>query len=198
MLAKVLHALVARPAVYEAVQRFAGFETMRREIEPFLQETSGSSVLDIGAGTGSLRDLLPSDVRYLWLDVDSQKLEGYRARYPSAPAVLASGSQICLGDKSVDYALCVAIAHHLTDEQFPAVLGEAARVVRRGLIFLDGVRSEDRFISNMMWRYDRGSHPRFEEQLRANVERFFVLKKVANYSIYHRYFVCLAEPRKDR
>jgi ubiquinone/menaquinone biosynthesis C-methylase UbiE len=196
MLTKILHLLVSQPLVYDLVQRATGFKTFVREIAPFLELTSGRRVLDVGAGTGNLRSLLPDDARYVWLDSDPQKLAGFRTKYPNELAVLADGSAICLKDESVGYAVCVAISHHCPDEVFDGLLREISRVTAERFIFLDALRVDSSPVSRLLWRYDRGRNPRTEAELRGFLERYFEIERVGHYAVYHKYMVCLARPRR--
>jgi ubiquinone/menaquinone biosynthesis C-methylase UbiE len=195
LLRKVVHAIVAQPAVYDAVQRLAGFETMSREIAPYLRRTSGGSVLDLGAGTGNLKNLLPADARYIWLDNDEDKLRGFRARHPDERAIFGSGAEICFGDKSVDHVVVIGVAHHLDDDAFATVLGEIARITRKGLIFLDPLKRDNAPVSDLLWRFDRGDHPRREPRLLEFLDAEFDVEQKSNYSVYHSYLLCYAVPK---
>ena len=70
-------------------------------------------MLDVGAGTGLYLALFPSTAKYIWLDNDREKLQGFQTRASAAvPAILGDGTRIGLHDKSVDYATCIAVTHH--------------------------------------------------------------------------------------
>src|SRR5690349_13805549 len=73
MLAEVLHRVVSHSWVYDAVQRLAGCSQSLERLRPYLAETGGQIVLDIGAGTGNYTCIVPSSARYLWFDNDVQK-----------------------------------------------------------------------------------------------------------------------------
>jgi SAM-dependent methyltransferase len=196
MLTKILHKIVAQPLVYDAVQEFFGREECHRRMRPFLEATAGSLVLEVGAGTGDWAQVLPPTARYLWYDNDPVKLGGFRVKRLSSLAVLADGANICLKDKSVDYALCVSFSHHLTDQELDDFLRQIAQVCRNKLIFMDGYRYDSSLISNLMWKYDRGSHPRYPDAILAAIQKWFDVDHKAEFSIYHHYLICTGTPKR--
>lgn len=191
----ILHTIVAQPQVYDLVQFALGRELTDRRLRPLFAEFAGQSVLDIGGGTGITARAIPNSARYICLDVDPQKLEGYRANYLGRPGIAASAAQIPLADKSVDYAVCIAIAHHLTDEQFEQFLGETARVVRRKFVFQDPTKRPRAPASNLLWAYDRGSFPRPADTLQGALERHFTIERAIRYTIHHQYLLCVCLPK---
>ena len=195
MISEVIHSIVAKPAVYNAVQWLAGLDYTRRRLQPHYAQTAGRVALDVGAGTGLYLSCFPESARYLWLDNDPQKLSGFRARGAARlPAMLGDATRLGLKDKSVDYATCTAVTHHLTDMQLSAFVHELARVVRCKLILQDAVQSNG-WISRLLWKYDRGSHPRSAKALLAAIEVRFEIERVEYYSIYHRYLLLVGAPR---
>jgi SAM-dependent methyltransferase len=195
MITQILHGLVSRPIVYDLVQKAAGVNEVGRFLSPHLAETGGKTVLDVGAGTGIWRRFMPSSAKYLWLDCDTQKLDGYREKHADGLAVLGSGTTLCFSDKSVDFALVVGVAHHLDDTEFCLLLEELARVVRNRLIFLDPVACRERAVSNLLWRYDRGRFPRSPVNLKGAIDRDFDVKHTGELTIFHRYTLCVGQPR---
>lgn len=195
VLSGIIHSIVAQPIVYDAVQRLAGVDYLRRQLQPYIAETDGQIVLDVGAGTGLFLSAFPETTKYLWLDNDPQKLRGFRARASSdIPAILGDATNIALKDKSVDYATCTAVAHHLTDAQLDQLVSELARVVRKKLFLLDPLDT-DAWQSAAMWKYDRGSYPRTAQTLTTTVERRFAIEQSERYAVYHRYLLLVATPR---
>lgn len=191
MLRRTLHAAVAHPRVYDRVQRLVGAAQIASRIAPYLADAAGQSVLDAGAGTGSLRAIVPASATYLWLDNDRQKLAG--AAGPGL-FVLGDATSIGLRDKSVDVGLCVAVSHHLTAVELPMLVAELARVVRRRIIFLDAVQSGG--VGGLLWRYDRGSYPRSAETLCAALAVGFEAEHMEMFAIYHRYVLWVGRPRE--
>jgi ubiquinone/menaquinone biosynthesis C-methylase UbiE len=154
VLTRLLHRIAADPRAYDAVQRLVGCRQNLRRLAPHLADSGGQIVLDLGAGTGTCRRLVPPSGRYVWLDNDPRKLRAFRARQPSATAVLGDAARIGLRDKSVDVILCVAVSHHLQDGELRDLLAECARVCRGKLIFLDAVKQSASRLSRWMWKYE--------------------------------------------
>lgn len=198
MLARVLETIVAHPWVYDRVQCVAGREENYRRLVPLLRRASGELLLDTGAGTGEIVRILDPSTRYLWLDNDAQKLSGFKAKGGPGLAILGDVTRIPLGPGSVHTGLCVAVSHHLTDPEFDDLLRELARVCSTELIFLDAIEEKSSPVSNFMWRYDRGSHPRTAEHLLSMLRRHFEIEDIQRYTIFHRYVLCVGRPIRAR
>jgi ubiquinone/menaquinone biosynthesis C-methylase UbiE len=191
-------ALVENPGLYDFVQRAAGAEQTRERLAPVLGGFTGS-VLDVGAGTGNWSDLLPASTRYVALDSDERKLGQLRRKHPGTETILAEATAIPVGDNTFEHGLCVALSHHLSDDQLPALFLELQRVVSRRLVFLDAVRVDagrGAIRSRAMWAIDRGSHPRDEGTLRVALEPYLEIERAETYDVYHRYLLVVASPRR--
>ena len=197
MLRQVLHSIVSNPKVYDIWQRVAGAEENVRRVGLCLKDLKGGTVLDIGAGTGKGLRTLPASAKYLWFDTDPQKLAGFRAKAPSALAVIGDASQVCLKDKSVDYTLCLQMSHHLTDSQLAALFREAARISRLRLLFVDCVEQRDSWLRTALWKYDRGSYPRSAETLATMMARYFNLEHQEIYSSLYKWVLFVGTPAQN-
>ena len=197
MLDKVLHRIVANPWVYDHFQKFMGREQTLRRLKPYLADSGGRVVLDVGGGTGSVETIVPPSATYISLDNDWQKHQGLKRKWPAALSIQGDATSICLQNKSVDYAMCIALTHHLTDDQLPLLFKELARVVKCKLIFLDPVKSEGSIISGILWRYDRGAYPRSAEALKMILERYFEIEEIEQYTLQHTYILCSAKPKES-
>jgi SAM-dependent methyltransferase len=180
--------------LYDIVQWAVGGAKVYARLIPRLAGAGDRSVLDVGAGTGGLRRLLPDDCHYIWMDTDPQKLRGYRA-LPGDQAMLGSAVDLPLASGSVDQALLMAVAHHLEDAALRQALREIARVVREKLVFLDPIARPDRLASRFLWGIDRGSFPRSPEVLRSFLEECYVLEQAEVFTVLHSYFICVARPK---
>jgi SAM-dependent methyltransferase len=190
--ARLLHAIVANPQVYDLAQRGVGTAAVRRRIAPALAETAGETVLDVGGGTGALAALLHPTARYVWLDSDPRKLEGLTAHRHDA--ILANALKMAVRDDAVDAVVCSAVSHHVDDENLPRLFGEMRRIARRRLFFLDAVRSHSP-VGTALWRLDRGAYARPAETLLAALEREFRVESVDRFTVLHRYVFVVASPR---
>jgi ubiquinone/menaquinone biosynthesis C-methylase UbiE len=191
---RLAHRVVAHPSVYDLVQTLAGARELQRRVRPFLAESDGV-VLDVAGGTGAFGAAVPATSQYLLLDLDPQKVSGFRAKRLPGDALVGDATALCLRDRSVDTALCVCAAHHLDDAQLRRFFAEAARVVRRRLVFLDPLHT-DRVVSKLLWRYDRGSNPRTAATLEAEMNRGFVVEHAEQFRIHHSYTLLVGTPRR--
>jgi ubiquinone/menaquinone biosynthesis C-methylase UbiE len=151
-------------------------------------------VLDVGAGTGLYAQCLPPSAQYVWFDNDPNKLRGFlRRRAPHMWTVMGDARRIGVKDKGVDYVMCTGVTHHLSDAELSQFLGELARVARRGVILLDSVTTGG-WLSHMLWKLDRGSHPRTKESLLRALRTHFRLEYIEERAAFHRYVVMVASP----
>lgn len=194
MLVRILERIVANPWIYDGIQRMAGREENYRRLIPFLMRAKGELLLDAGAGTGEITRILDPTIRYVWLDNDTQKLSGFRRKCERGLAVLGDVTRIPLAQSSVHTALCVALSHHLTDLELNELFSGLSRVCRNQLIFLDAIEERSSPISNLMWRYDRGSYPRTPKYLTNMLMQHFAVEETQRYNIYHHYLLCIGRP----
>jgi ubiquinone/menaquinone biosynthesis C-methylase UbiE len=192
---KLLHYAAAKPWVYDQIQTVFGLKQTQQRLAPYLAETYGKILLDVGAGTGLYRSLVPETARYIWLDIDSEQLEGFQRRQTPYAALVGDGTRLCLRDHSVDYVLCIALSHHLSDEQLPRLVSELARVSREKMIFLDALDYPDSLVSRLLWKYDRGGFPRSAAALLFAIEAKFEIEQIEQYKVYHHHLLCIARPK---
>src|SRR5439155_24151670 len=103
-------------------------------------------------------------------------------------AVLGDATNLPLRDRSVDWAICVSVSHHLDDHGFGLMLDELRRVTRDRVVFLDAVASPA-VRSRLLWRYDRGRHPRPVEVLRRELSSRFEIVSAEEFTTLHRYLL---------
>jgi ubiquinone/menaquinone biosynthesis C-methylase UbiE len=199
MLQSLSTTLIGNARLYDWVQELAGYRQCAEFLMPHLAESAGSRLIDIGAGTGNYQRFVPPSTRYIWLDSDPQKLVGYRRKIANsngrASAILADGAHPCLRPRSIEYALCSCVAHHLDDKQLDAMLADFSQVLRKRLILFDPIWRPDRWKSRLLWSIDRGSYPRTVPAIRAAMERHFSLQLVEELTVHHQYAVFIGEPR---
>jgi ubiquinone/menaquinone biosynthesis C-methylase UbiE len=201
ILRRLSDSLTLSPHVYDKIQFLAGFPAIIPLLQPYLDEIAGYSLLDVGAGTGLYMPLFPSTTRYIWSDIDPKKLEGFRAKAANRSAettfgFMSDSMMLALGDKTVDYALCAAMSHHISNEVLDHLFKELARVVKKKLIFIDALKSP-RLVSRMLWAVDRGSFPRTSPSLCFALERYFDIESLEPFEIYHQYILCISTPKEN-
>lgn len=195
LLRRVYHSALARPTVYDFLQRHGGGVPIAARVRTVLAGTAGRTVLDVGAGTGMVADILPSEARYVWLDNDRLKLTGFIAKGVPALTILGDAAQLPFRDAAVDVVTMVEVAHHLPDEAFSAFLSEAARVTGERFVLADGLRT-GRLRSRILWALDLGRHPRTDDELQAALSRCFEIREIVRFRVNHDHVIYDCVPRK--
>jgi ubiquinone/menaquinone biosynthesis C-methylase UbiE len=179
--------------VYDLSQTLAGGHLVRRRLRRHLAAMCKREdrILDIGGGTGKLQTLTPSGCRYCCLDMEMPKLRRYVQTSRSSAPLLADATRMPVRTASVDLVTWIFIAHHLTDEMLATALDETGRVLKEGgrILFLDPVFSPRRLPGRLLWKLDRGSHPRTEENLRSVLNSRFQMEQWNRFAIYHQYLL---------
>jgi ubiquinone/menaquinone biosynthesis C-methylase UbiE len=193
MLVELAQRAVAIGWVYDLSQTMAGAHLVRRRLRRHLAELCQfpDRILDIGGGTGKLQGLTPSGCRYFCLDIERPKLIRYVQVNQSPNPLLADATQMPVRTASIDLIVWVFIAHHLSDEMLKAALDETGRVLKDDghILFLDPVFSSRRWPGRLLWKLDRGSYPRTEENLRSVFNSCFHMEEWHQFAIYHRYLL---------
>ena len=190
-----MRSLLDNPRLYDLVQSIVGLEATRERLQPHLAELEAGTLIDVGAGTGTWLSLVPDHVDVVAVDLDPEKLAKLRAKHPRVRTVTGDATHLPFEDRAADYALCVALTHHLDDAGLDLLAAELARVVRRKVILLDAVSDQAPRVARLLWALDRGSFPRPLSQIRQALEQQLVLEHVEAYSVRHRYLLCVGIPR---
>lgn len=190
MIKRLLHALVSSPTIYGLCQHTIGAGQITQRIANHVP-SGYSRVLDIGAGKGYPRRLLPAEAQYIALDNDRAMLAS--SHLPLT--VQADATELPILEGSMDMVLLKQVSHHIADDRLDHLLGEIRRVLRPDgrLLFMDAVRTNRR-ASNLLWRYDRGSHPRLEPDLMTSLGRHFSVLHRESHVNFHLYVLLLLAP----
>lgn len=86
---------------------------IRREIIAHLNPPAGSRVLDLGCGTGASRPYLPSDIRYIGVDLSRGMLRRAAVRFPGACLVQADGHALPFAQGSFDVLIAMGVLQHM-------------------------------------------------------------------------------------
>lgn len=202
MLKRFAHWASSNARIYDLIQRLVGVKLVHGRLRRRISEgNSQSLVVDVGGGTGLLRELWPRTSEYICLDVDHTKLLGCARRHPLDACVLGDGRKMPFASRSVDAVSLVFVAHHLSDLDLVNVVRESARVLKATgtLIFAEPVWQPRRLIGRLLWKYDRGEFPRTAEDLRAAIGVAFSIVHWDRFAILHEYALCVARTRtQDR
>ena len=201
MLTELLHRAAANPFVYDTIQVLAGAAPLDRRLAANLGDLAPRpTILDVGGGTGIPPSLWPAGTTYLCLDLDPLKLAGFRHKKRPGIALRADATRLPIRARSVDLVVCKNVGHHLSDSQLPVLFRESARVLKRGgqMLFIDAILAPERWRSRLLWRYDRGSHPRTAETLRDTMASEFDLAHWEDFAIHFRYVLGVGTPRQTK
>lgn len=197
MIRGLLHRLVSHPTVYDAVQIMVGAAALRKRIAKLAKTLPKPSVvLDVGGGTGSIRALFDPTTQYICLDIDPEKIRGFRAKEPDGLALLADATHCPLADQSVDLIACTAVSHHLDDAQLARLFAHCRRILKPGghLLFVDAVWAPYRLPGRLIWHFDRGSNPRTPATICTAIQKELTVKRWEELALLHRYVLVTATP----
>ena len=155
-------------------------------------------MVDAGGGTGLSRDIWPADCDYVNLDSAPEKLAAFNRKGLRGRAVLGDITALDMEPGSVDYVFIKAVAHHLDDVNLDSFLECSLRVLKPTgrLVFYDPVYLADRFLSRVLWRYDRGSFPRRAGVVLEILNRHFMpTRDEIVRGLFHTYLFYIGVPR---
>ena len=177
-----MRSLLSVPKLYDLAQFvMRGTKYRSRLTSQFIRASSGSRILDIGCGTGTILDSLP-EVEYVGLDMSAAYVAAARKRYGTkengAPRHRSQCAFHCLEltDKTVDplgkfdIVLAMGVVHHLDDASAMNLFAYSRQALREGgrMLTLDGVYTENqsRIVKSLL-RADRGKYVREESAYRS-------------------------------
>jgi ubiquinone/menaquinone biosynthesis C-methylase UbiE len=189
MLTELLHRLAARASIYDRIQTLAGNQQLLKRLSQELAPLNPKVVVDIGGGTGTVREILTSGCKYICVDLEMPKLIGFRRKASGGLAVMANVTAIPIKDSCVDLIICKSVTHHLTDVQLDRAFEESRRILRKGgyILVFDAVWNPSRIAGRLLWALDRGSYPRASEGLRKRFGERFDIKRWEKLLIHHEY-----------
>lgn len=174
---KLFSFLERNPTAYELVQRAVSlnFRAFLRELRAEGFFAPGKSCLDLGCGTGFLRDHLP-DADYLGVDANPAYIAA-ATRKRGACFQVGDALTVAALPRRFDRIVCIGLLHHLDDAQVRTVLaGCRSRLEPGGEIFvLDALWPEGRNpVGKALRASDNGVHVRrlaeWEKLARADLD----------------------------
>lgn len=140
--------------------------------------TSPVSVLDLGAGLGAashvVRDVAAAagvEARCIAVDLHESLAKVAAAR--EGIGVCASALALPFGDGAVDVTICALLLHHFDEVTCLAVLREAIRVSRRGVVVADLQRTRLAEVGLWLASFPLGFHPVSRHDGMLSVRRAF-------------------------
>jgi SAM-dependent methyltransferase len=200
VLLKLVHEFASLPWVYDRIQQAVGVKKVYAKLAPHLGAGREQElVLDIGGGTGSLKIHCAPSQRYVCLDIEWPKLQGFRAKFPEESGILGDATCLPIASGSVDTAICMFVAHHLDDELLRKMFSEVERTLRPGgrLLLLDPILDVGRIAGRILWKLDRGSFPRTPAILKRALEQRFALEHWSEFAVWHKYVLGIVRKREQ-
>jgi ubiquinone/menaquinone biosynthesis C-methylase UbiE len=129
------------------LQRIERFEVSRRNIEPAFSDNirvisnrflpDRGSILDIGAGTGALRQRMPENyaLRTIHTDISSTYMKVFKEKHPDAQASFADATTLPFKDGAFDAIISLSTFHTIID--LDSAVSEARRVLKPGGSFVN-------------------------------------------------------------
>jgi len=121
-------------AVYDTLNQAPPYRRMVHRCAEFLEPNAGDAILDAGAGTGNISQVLAvPGASVTGIDFCVPAIERCRAKVPTAEFRVADLTcPLPFGDAAFDKVACSLVLHFLPSERQAFALGEMCRVLRPG------------------------------------------------------------------
>jgi ubiquinone/menaquinone biosynthesis C-methylase UbiE len=141
-----------------------GFEKVAKSAKDELGLPAGTTILDVGCGTGVLCSVL-HEMGYTVTGVDSAEimLKVARKNPQNAEITFSSGDALAhlpFEDKSFDIAIASYVAHGLRPEERKLLYAEMGRVAKRKVIIYD-YNQKRSFLTSLVEWLEQGDYFRF-------------------------------------
>jgi SAM-dependent methyltransferase len=130
------------PAIYRSVQLSIAYPLARaykRLLLKHLELSGGETILDVGCGTGEYAILFKGE-KYIGMDLNQKYIDRAREVYrglPNASFVCLEIKELAKQKVAIDHAYCVAVTHHLTDEEVIGMVQDAMHLVKGKFVVVD-------------------------------------------------------------
>ena len=175
-----IHAILSKPAIYNAFQNAMGAVRVRNEfVRDFVKPIKGMRILDFGCGTAEILKCLPVDVDYWGFDISMQYIDAARDCFGSRGHFHCEqiNKEALLALPKFDVVLVIGVLHHLDDVDAHNLfslareaLNDRGRIVTLDPCFAKGQNPVARYLISK----DRGQNVRDAEGYKALVDRDFM------------------------
>ncbi len=158
---------------YDFLQKVAGTHKVRAWVASRYWRAEKSSVIvDLGCGTGTALNYLPSGSSYIGVDASSKYIERARKHYGGRGTFFTSTISDAMADSTLsqscaDLVLCNGLLHHMDDDQAletidyaRSLLSSTGRFVCTEPTFL----AHQSYVSRLVMGWDRGKNIRSETE----------------------------------
>ncbi len=198
MLRSLIHHIVAIPFVYNCAQFVLGGRIMQKKFEDLCDglQFGDGWVLDYAGGTGRSRPFLDKAKRYLLMDIDMVKIEGYKTKFDQDYACLCDVTAPPIQSNSADIIFARNLLHHLTTEQMDEMFEAIPRLLKSNgtLVITEPLANSSRWIGRLLWRYDRGDYPKTIDMILERIKRSHTISHIEECTVLHDYLIVVAKP----
>lgn len=113
----------------------SGYVYVRRRelVASWLAELGGGALLDVGCGTGAMRDVARvTGFSYQGVDISAEMVAEARRAHPDARFAVGRVEHLPVGDTSIDVVLALGVLEYVREADLPVALAEIVRVLRPG------------------------------------------------------------------
>lgn len=199
-----IRSVLSHPAAYRALQSLLGAPRFRNALtREYLRPQPGTTVIDIGCGTGELFPHMPAGVNYLGFDLSADYIRQAQQREGGADRFFCADVGEVDADRlpPCELVIAVGLLHHLDDDQAAKLMRTAHQKLLPGgrLVTLDCafVEGQSR-IARAIIKADRGQNVRSPEGYAALATPHFgsVTPHVRNDMLRVPYTHCILECTK--
>lgn len=168
-----------RSFAYNAFQKGVGRDrAFRYFVSELLRPVPGEDLLDIGCGTGTIRDFLPDDLRYTGFDMNADYIAYARKAYAGRGDFVVGKVEERYPDFDgrFDAVFAYGLLHHLDDAASEKLFADAAAWLKPGgrFVTMDPVHLPDASpVARWLIGQDRGQNVRDREGYEALARRHF-------------------------
>lgn len=173
-----LYRILESPIPYTLLQRSLGATRVYHElVDRFLALEPGMRVLDVGAGTATLRNVL-GDVAYTALEPNPKYVRQMRDRFALGSETVVEGTTAAMSglEGPYDRIIMFGLLHHLDDDAATDAFRRAAEILSGTgrLVALDnGFHPGQGRTSRFLAKIDRGANVRKHDGYAALARPFF-------------------------
>ena len=174
-----IRSILSLPSVYESFQNLLGAKQGRTILaQRYIKAFSGMKILDIGCGTGSILEFLPSQITYHGYDIREKYIAHAQARFGNRGVFTCRIFDAAEAKKlpKFDLVMALGVLHHLSDTEANdfitlarSALKPGGRLLTRDPCLAEGQNPLARFLIS----HDRGQHVRNAQGYHALAERHF-------------------------
>ncbi len=153
--------------------------------------SAGSSVLDVGSGTGFVAaELLESGCAVTAVEPSRVLGRHLHRRFPELPLLTHSAEALSsLDDHAFDYVVMASVLHGMPSSQRRQVHGELQRVARKGVVFFDYHPNRNLGVAFVEW-LEGGAYFEFLKRGEAELREHFTEVQRVPFSSYESAYLC--------